>query len=179
MLYRIIPPMCCWVQQHESDEQYYSFLFNGCRTFRAVALCNWCWGGEMGLVGGCVEWVENGLPDHVGRRKPLSRFMFRVSFLILMASTVLSQRFSTFLWTVVPSQLMQWLFFWTWIAIPFLRLHVLLLVCVHLAWLSMFSFQCFLSPTYTSVGNSYRDSYTPFLSVITLESWSHSHQLSF
>ena len=26
------------VIQHESDELYCSFLFNGCRTFRAVAL---------------------------------------------------------------------------------------------------------------------------------------------
>ena len=26
-------------QQHESDNQYCSFLSNGCRTFRAVALC--------------------------------------------------------------------------------------------------------------------------------------------
>ena len=29
----------CTHVQHESDEQYCSFLSNGCRTFRAVALC--------------------------------------------------------------------------------------------------------------------------------------------
>ena len=50
-----------------------------------------------------------------------SRFMFGVAFLIWMASTVLlSQNPSALLWTVTPSQLMQWLVFWTWTAIPFL-----------------------------------------------------------
>ena len=29
----------CNLIQHESDEQYCSFLSSGCRTFRAVALC--------------------------------------------------------------------------------------------------------------------------------------------
>ena len=48
----------------------------------------------------------------MGRKRPLSRFMFRVAFLIWMAFTVLlSQNPSALLWTVVPSQLMQWLVF--------------------------------------------------------------------
>ena len=43
----------------------------------------------------------------MGRRRPLSRFMFGVAFLIWMASTVLlSQNSSALLQTVVPSQLM-------------------------------------------------------------------------
>ena len=39
----------------------------------------------------------------MGRRRPLSRFMFGVAFLIWMASTVLlSQNPSALLWTVAP-----------------------------------------------------------------------------
>ena len=42
----------------------------------------------------------------MGRRRPLSRFMFRVAFLIWMASTVLlSHKSSAILRTVAPSQL--------------------------------------------------------------------------
>ena len=48
----------------------------------------------------------------MGRRRPLSRFMFGMAFLICMASTVLlSQNPLALLWTVAPSQLMQWLVF--------------------------------------------------------------------
>ncbi len=48
----------------------------------------------------------------MGRRRPLSRFMFGVAFLIWMASTVLlTHNPSALLWTVVPPQLMQWLVF--------------------------------------------------------------------
>ena len=44
----------------------------------------------------------------MGRRRPLSRFMFGVAFLIWVASTVLLiQSPSALLWTVAPSQLMQ------------------------------------------------------------------------
>ena len=45
----------------------------------------------------------------MGRRRPLSRFMFGVAFLIWMASTILlSQNPSALLWTVAPYQ-----FAWT------------------------------------------------------------------
>ena len=60
-------------------------------------------------------WGKGGLRigfQTMGRRRPLSRFMFGVAFLIWMASTVLlSQNPSALLWTVAPSQLMQWLVF--------------------------------------------------------------------
>ena len=56
----------------------------------------------------------------MGSRKLLSRFMFGVT-LIWMASTVLlCQKPAALLWTLVPSQLIQWLVFWTWTALPFL-----------------------------------------------------------
>ena len=48
----------------------------------------------------------------MGSYRPLSKFMLGVVFLILMASIViLCQKPSALLWTVVPSQLMQWLVF--------------------------------------------------------------------
>ena len=42
----------------------------------------------------------------MGRRRPLSRYMFRAAFLIWMASTVLVSQNPSALWTVAPSQLM-------------------------------------------------------------------------
>ena len=101
------------------------------------------------------------------RRRPLSRYMFGVAFLIRMASTVLlSQNPSALLWTVAPSQLMQWLVFWTWTAIPFLGSPISLLVCVHSAWLSVSSW--FLPRT--PPGNPYRGFRTPLLSAFALGS---------
>ena len=63
-----------------------------------------------------LKLIMNSIP--MGRRRPLSRFMFKVAFLIWMGSTVvLSQNPLALIWTVVSSKLIQWLVFWTWTAI--------------------------------------------------------------
>ena len=64
-------------------------------------------GAKCSVGDGCL-WERMGF-QIMGRKRPLSRFMFRVAFLIWMASTVfLSPNPSTLLRTVVPSQLMRW-----------------------------------------------------------------------
>ena len=45
--------------QHESDEQYCSFLFNGCRTFRAMSLCQLFDDKEPRLEMSCTHWIRS------------------------------------------------------------------------------------------------------------------------
>ena len=97
----------------------------------------------MGCVGGFrIEFQT------IGRRRPLSRFIFGVEFLIWMVSTVLlCQNPLACLWTVAPSQLMQWFVFWTWNARPFLG-SPCFTPC--LCSLSLTFSVLLVSPTYTS-----------------------------
>ena len=92
----------------------------------------------------CVGWVQDEVPG--GRRLP-SRFMLRTVLLIWMASAAL-------LCTVVPSQLIQWLVFWTWTMMPFLGSPLTAWLCS----LNLTFSVLLISPTYTCE-QSFRESY--------------------
>ena len=95
----------------------------------------------------------------MGRRRPLSRFMLGVLFLIWMASAaLLCQNPTFFLHTVAPSQLMQWLVFCTWTAMPFFGspLRTACRCSLNLTFSVLF-----VSPTYTSSHSLQGISYTP------------------
>ena len=107
----------------------------------------------MGCVGGFrIEFQT------MERRRPLSKFMFGMDFLIWMAFTVLLyQNASARLWTVAPSQLMQWFVFWTWSATPLLG-SPRLTAC--LCSLNMTFSVLLLLPTYISGQSLQGTSYT-------------------
>ena len=93
----------------------------------------------------CVGWVQDSVPDY-RKKKAAVEVHVRVDFLVWMASTVLlCQHPSAHLWTVAPSQLMQWLDFWTWSAMLFLG-SPCLTAC--LCSLSLTFSVLFVSPTY-------------------------------
>lgn len=102
----------------------------------------------------------------MGSRRPLPKFMFWEALLMWITSTVLlCQNPSALLWTVAPYQLIQWLAFWTWTAMPFLGFPLLT------ACLCSFSltFSVLLIPP---TSNPYKESHTPLLSVFVLGSLS-------
>ena len=88
----------------------------------------------------------------IGRRRPLSRFMFEVAVIWMASTVLLCQKPAALLWTLVPSQLIQWLVFWTWTALPFLG-SPLLTAC--LCSLSLTFSVLLVSPTYIPLSTSY------------------------
>ena len=101
--------------------------------------------------------------------RPPSKFMFKMALLMWISSTVcLWQKLSPLLWTVVLSQLIQWLVFWTWTAMPFLE-SPHLTACLCLPSLTFVS--SWLIP-HTPVSNPYKESCTPLLPVSVLGSLS-------
>ena len=107
---------------------------------------------------GCVGCVFRMGFHTMGWRRPLLRFMLGVLFLIWMASAaLLCQNPTSFLHTVAPSQLMQWLVFCTWTAMPFFGspLHTACRCSLNLTFSVLF-----VSPTYTSSHSLQGISYT-------------------
>ena len=98
---------------------------------------NYCLCKRGGGLSGMCGWVQDRVSDH-GKEKATVKVHVWGRFLIWMASTVLlCQNPSACLWTVTPSQLMQW-------SEHELQCHpwgllVSLLICAHLVWLSVSS----------------------------------------
>ena len=114
----------------------------------------------------CVERVQDGVLHHGEWEATVQVHVWDGSPDADCFHNLLCQKPSPLLWTVAPSQLIQWLVFWTWTAMPFLGSpHLTACLCSP----SLTFVSSWLIP-HTPVSNPYKESCTPLLPVAVLSS---------